>query len=111
MFITFIYKIENNPKTYFGKYCTYNISDDHEGLDKEISDDLLFGINKYRKQKNLEKITNNNIPIYKSQYSNNRFFLNCHNSSIVKHLIFIFLMISLFISYLFIFDNSFSIFL
>ena len=73
MFITFIYKIENNPKTYFGKYCTYNISDDHEGLDKEISDDLLFGINKYRKQKNLEKITNNNIKLGVLSFS-------CNNS-------------------------------
>ena len=73
MFITFIYKIENNPKTYFGKYCTDNISDDHEGLDKEILVDLLYGINKYRKQQNMEEITNDNIKlgVLSFSYSNN----------------------------------------
>ena len=80
MFITFIYKIENDQKTYYGKYCCDYISDDHEGLDKEIEYILIDGINKYRKQNNLpilegkDKISigvlsfssNKYIPVYSS---------------------------------------------
>ena len=73
MFITFIYRIENNPKTYYGKYCTDYISDDHEGLDQEVSYRLLSGINKYRKQKKEEKITENNINIGVLSFSWNRY--------------------------------------
>ncbi len=73
MFITFIYRIENNPKTYFGKCYFDYISDDHEGLDKEILLCLLNGINKYKKQKNLEEITENNIHIGVLSFSWNRF--------------------------------------
>ncbi len=35
-FITFIYKVGKNYKTYYGKYCFDYISDDHEGLDNEV---------------------------------------------------------------------------
>ena len=35
-FITFIYKVGKNHKTYYGKYCFDYISDDHEGLDNEV---------------------------------------------------------------------------
>ena len=35
-FITFIYKVGKNSKTYYGKYCFDYISDDHEGLDNEV---------------------------------------------------------------------------
>jgi hypothetical protein len=35
-FITFIYKVGNNPKTYYGKCCMEYISDDHERLDTEV---------------------------------------------------------------------------
>ena len=73
MFITFIYRIENNPKTYFGKCYFDYISNDHEGLDKEILLCLLNGINKYKKQKNLEEITENNIHIGVLSFSWNRF--------------------------------------
>jgi hypothetical protein len=34
--ITFIYKIKNVNKTFYGKYITDYMSDDHEGLDNEI---------------------------------------------------------------------------
>ena len=44
-FITFIYKIGSNNKTYFGKYITDYISDEHEGLDLVIKPYLLDGIN------------------------------------------------------------------
>jgi hypothetical protein len=54
-FITFIYRI-GNTKTYYGKYVCDYISDDHEGLDKEIKPTLVDGINKYRKQKGLSKL-------------------------------------------------------
>lgn len=54
-FITFIYKVGRNNKTYYGKYCTNNLSDDHEGLDNEVNYILKEGLNKYRKQKNIQK--------------------------------------------------------
>jgi len=36
IFITFIYKLPNYPGTFYGKYCTDSILDNHEGLDAEI---------------------------------------------------------------------------
>ena len=51
-FITFIYKVGKNYKTYYGKYCFDYISDDHEGLDNEVKDILIQGLNKYRKKNN-----------------------------------------------------------
>ena len=76
-FITFIYKVGENPKTYYGKYCSDYISDDHEGLDNEVKYILIKGLNEYRKQKNkgpISKITvgilsfssNRVIPTYSS---------------------------------------------
>jgi hypothetical protein len=73
MFITFIYRIENNPKTYFGKFCTYYISDDHEGLDKEVLMDLLIGVNKYRQRHNLDEITENQVRIGILSFSFNKY--------------------------------------
>jgi hypothetical protein len=55
-FITFIYKVGKNDKTYYGKYCFDYISDDHEGLDNEVKYKLTRGLNKYRKNNNLKKI-------------------------------------------------------
>ena len=34
--VCFMYRINNDPKTYFGKYVADYISDDHEGLDREV---------------------------------------------------------------------------
>lgn len=77
-FITFIYKVGNNKKTYYGKYCTDYVSDDHEGLDNEVKYELIKALNKYRKQNNKKKIkseinigilsfsSNNCIPTYSS---------------------------------------------
>lgn len=56
-FITFIYRIENNKKTFYGKFVCDYISDDHEGLDMEVKPTVIYGIKEYRKQKNLEKLT------------------------------------------------------
>ena len=55
-FITFIYRIGNNKKLFYGKYVFETISDDHEGLDSEIEPTLVDGINAYRKQKGLAKL-------------------------------------------------------
>ena len=77
-FITFIYKVGKNPKTYYGKYCLNYISDDHEGLDNEVKDSLIEGLNEYRKHHNIPKIktkiiigilsfsSNNIIPTFSS---------------------------------------------
>lgn len=77
-FITFIYRIGNNNKTYYGKYITDYISDDHEGLDLEVTTSLIEGINKYRAKKALPKLhskinlgimsfsSNRYIPVYSS---------------------------------------------
>lgn len=48
-FVTFIYRI--GPKTYYGKYVTDYISDDHEGLDDEVRWILIQGINRFREKK------------------------------------------------------------
>jgi len=55
-FISFIYKVGNNNKRYYGKYCADYISDDHEGLDNEVKYILIKGLNTYRKQNNIQKI-------------------------------------------------------
>lgn len=78
-FITFIYKVGKNNKTYYGKYCVNSISaisDDHDGLDNEVKYELIKGLNEYRKHNNIQKIkskiiigilsfsSNNIIPTY-----------------------------------------------
>ncbi len=55
-FITFIYRIGKNPKTYYGKCCFDYISDDHEGLDNEVKYVLKQGINAYRKKNNIQQL-------------------------------------------------------
>jgi hypothetical protein len=55
-FITFIYKIGKNQKTYYGKCMFDYVSDEHEGLDNEVRYKLIKGINKYRKNKNMKRL-------------------------------------------------------
>ena len=55
-FITFIYKVGKNYKTYYGKYCFDYISDDHEGLDDEVKHKLINALNTYRKKKNIPEL-------------------------------------------------------
>ena len=55
-FITFIYKVGKNYKTYYGKYCFDYISDNHEGLDNEVEYILIKGLNEYRKKNNVQKL-------------------------------------------------------
>ena len=50
MFITFIFKMPHkSSETFYGKYYTDNISDEHEGLDNEIKPYLLKGINAFKR--------------------------------------------------------------
>ena len=64
MFITFIFKLPNKPdQTLYGKYYTDYISDDHEGLDKEIKPYLLKGINKFQKLNLSPEVKNVHIGI------------------------------------------------
>ena len=56
IFITFIYKVGNNNKRYYGKYCADYISDDHEGLDSIVKNILIKGLNEYRKKNNIKKL-------------------------------------------------------
>ena len=55
-FITFIYRIENTEKIFYGKYVCDYVSDNHEGLDIEIKPIVINGINEYRNQKGLDKL-------------------------------------------------------
>ena len=61
--ITFIYKIKNINKTFYGKYIVDYMSDDHEGLDTEIKNDVLKFINVFRSSKNIKKIKYENLLI------------------------------------------------
>ena len=61
--ITFIYKIKNINKTFYGKYISDYMSDDHEGLDTEIKDDVLDSINVFRVSKNMKKLKYENLLI------------------------------------------------
>ena len=82
-FITFIYKIGNEPKTYYGKYCSDYISDDHEGLDREVKIVLVEGINKYRKQQNLDELTSN-IYIGVLSFSSNKYIPTYSSNDEIK---------------------------
>jgi len=70
-FITFIYKIGKNNKTYYGKYVCDRISDDHEGLDREIEQWLMYGINEYRIVNKLPPIKRKNVLIGVLSFSAN----------------------------------------
>jgi hypothetical protein len=74
--VSFLYRIGANPKVYYGKYVCDYISDDHEGLDKEVLPDLLNGINIYREQKNLKQLKKNQVNVGILSCSTNRNFLD-----------------------------------
>jgi hypothetical protein len=54
--ISFIYRIDKTNQTYFGKYLTDNISDNHDGLDTIIRPKLTYGLNKHRRINNKNKL-------------------------------------------------------
>jgi len=61
--VTFIYRIVNNPKTFYGK-CDYDwLSDDHDGLDVEVKYPLLSCINKYRDQNQLSAVREEEVKV------------------------------------------------
>jgi len=72
MFVSFIYKVGKNPKTYYGKCCFDYISDDHDGLDNEVKYILKESLNIYRKQNNLPKIKSK-IMIGIMSFSSNKY--------------------------------------
>ena len=55
-FISFIYRIGNNPKVNYGKYFCETISDDHSGLDREVRSYLEHALHKYRIKRGLPEL-------------------------------------------------------
>ena len=92
-FITFIYKVGKNYKTYYVKYCFDYISDDHEGLDKEVEYILIKGLNEYRKKNNIQILktkiiigilsfsSNNTIPTYSTDNEIKCFDFYCNSDN------------------------------
>lgn len=72
-FITFIYRIGNNNKTYYGKYCTDYMSYEHEGLDIEVRYRLLQGINRFRQNKCIRKLKSKQMKVGIISYSSDSF--------------------------------------
>jgi hypothetical protein len=72
-FITFIYRIGNNDKTYYGKYCTDYVSVEHEGLDIEVRYRLLQGINRFRQNKCIRKLKSKQMKVGILSYSSDSF--------------------------------------
>jgi len=72
-FITFIYRIGNNKKKYYGKYVSEYISDDHEGLDSEIKPDVINGINAFRKQNGSGVLEEKEIKIVILSFTTNQY--------------------------------------
>lgn len=67
-FITFFYKI--GKRTFYGKYVTDVISDDHEGLDDEVRGMVLEGVNAFRKEKGLSPINEVIIGVLSYSFDN-----------------------------------------
>ena len=82
--ITFIYKIKNVNKTFYGKYIADNMSDDHEGLDVEMNSILLGYINEYRESKNLKKLKNKNLSVGVLSCITNDNYLDYYSSGEIK---------------------------
>lgn len=82
--ITFIYRIKNINKTFYGKYVVDYMSDDHEGLDIEMKYELLEYINKYRDSKNIKKLKNKNLSIGILSCTTNDNYLDYYSSEEVK---------------------------
>lgn len=56
MFVTFLYKLPGESKTYYGKYVTTYLSDDHEGLDQEVKSILVGAINQWQEKQGFPRI-------------------------------------------------------
>ncbi len=62
-FITFIYRINNDPKIYYGKYVSDYISQNHEGFDLIVKNKLIDGLNAYRIKNKLSDVEYNDSNI------------------------------------------------
>jgi hypothetical protein len=82
--ITFIYKIKNINKTFYGKYVADYMSDDHEGLDVEMKYILLGCINKYRQPINIKNLKNKNLSIGILSCTTNDNYLDYYSSDEIK---------------------------
>lgn len=74
--VTFLYRVGANPKVYYGKYVCGYISDNHEGLDKEVLPHLLKGINMYRQKRSLQPLKKNQVNVGILSCSTNRNYLD-----------------------------------
>lgn len=83
-FISFIYRIGKNKKTYYGKYVTDDVSDDHEGLDNEVKYSLINGVNEYRKQKGLSPLKTKTLYVGVISFSNNKYIPTYSSSQEIK---------------------------
>ena len=72
-FISFIYRIGRNEKTYYGKYVTDYVSNNHEGLDIEVKMSLLHGLNEYRKQRGLGPLKAKSLHVGVISFSNDKY--------------------------------------
>jgi len=73
--VTFIYRIVNNPKTFYGKCVYLWLSDDHGALDVEVKCRLLPCINKYQVQNQLLAVSEEEVKvgILSCSYVKNRY--------------------------------------
>lgn len=85
-FITFIYRIRDDSKVYYGKYCSDYISDDHEGLDIEVQFNLLRTLNKMMKSSNPDFITlkEDDVAIGVLSFSSNKYIPMCSSDKEIK---------------------------
>jgi hypothetical protein len=54
--ISFIYRIAKTSQTYYGKFLTDKMSDDHDGLDVIIRPKLTYALNRHRRLNNKGKL-------------------------------------------------------
>lgn len=61
--VTFLYRLQNEPTVRFGK-CDYEyVSDDHDGLDIEVKNRLLRGINSWLTQRGKRALTEEEVDV------------------------------------------------
>lgn len=83
-FISFIYRFGRNSKTYYGKYATDYVSDDHEGLDNEVKSGLIHGLNKYRKQKGLSPLKSKSLYVGVTSFSDSKYIPTYSSAQEIK---------------------------
>lgn len=56
MDISFIFRLDDDPATYYGKILLNRWSDDHEGVDRLVRAELRTAVNKYRQSLNFPEL-------------------------------------------------------